>query len=163
MVFSPTILVIQTSILLTFLPLQLMYPNPRYQGSVTNVSVLSSSQASPSSSSLSSTHSAPSQMITSAPSSARGKDGRVLLAEGRRKGLMSPACPPLICGCFSETTLTCASSARDSGSVAPHSSLDAVRPCSEQWLQLSCHQGSQPSPLHLIKRTPPRRSSVLFP
>ncbi|KAJ1069025.1 hypothetical protein K5549_000336 [Capra hircus] len=51
---------------------QLAYPNPRYQGSVTNVSVLSSSQASPSSSSLSSTHSAPSQMITSAPSSARG-------------------------------------------------------------------------------------------
>ncbi|XP_060060583.1 dedicator of cytokinesis protein 3 isoform X5 [Erinaceus europaeus] len=52
--------------------MQLAYPNPRYQGSVTNVSVLSSSQASPSSSSLSSTHSAPSQMITSAPSSARG-------------------------------------------------------------------------------------------
>ncbi|KAB0390354.1 hypothetical protein E2I00_010268, partial [Balaenoptera physalus] len=51
--------------------MQLAYPNPRYQGSVTNVSVLSSSQASPSSSSLSSTHSAPSQMITSAPSSAR--------------------------------------------------------------------------------------------
>ncbi|XP_057343045.1 dedicator of cytokinesis protein 3 isoform X3 [Manis pentadactyla] len=51
---------------------QLAYPGPRYQGSVTNVSVLSSSQASPSSSSLSSTHSAPSQMITSAPSSARG-------------------------------------------------------------------------------------------
>ncbi|EFB13649.1 hypothetical protein PANDA_007615 [Ailuropoda melanoleuca] len=53
--------------------MQLAYPNPRYQGSVTNVSVLSSSQASPSSSSLSSTHSAPSQMITSAPSSARDK------------------------------------------------------------------------------------------
>uniref|UniRef100_A0ABI8AN79 Dedicator of cytokinesis 3 n=1 Tax=Felis catus TaxID=9685 RepID=A0ABI8AN79_FELCA len=52
--------------------MQLAYPNPRYQGSITNVSVLSSSQASPSSSSLSSTHSAPSQMITSAPSSARG-------------------------------------------------------------------------------------------
>ncbi|XP_058430817.1 dedicator of cytokinesis protein 3 isoform X4 [Marmota monax] len=52
--------------------MQLTYPNPRYQGSVTNVSVLSSSQASPSSSSLSSTHSAPSQMITSAPSSTRG-------------------------------------------------------------------------------------------
>ncbi|XP_063104999.1 dedicator of cytokinesis protein 3 isoform X4 [Cavia porcellus] len=52
--------------------MQLTYPNPSYQGSVTNVSVLSSSQASPSSSSLSSTHSAPSQMITSAPSSARG-------------------------------------------------------------------------------------------
>ncbi|XP_012925868.1 dedicator of cytokinesis protein 3 isoform X5 [Heterocephalus glaber] len=52
--------------------MQLAYPNLRYQGSVTNVSVLSSSQASPSSSSLSSTHSAPSQMITSAPSSARG-------------------------------------------------------------------------------------------
>ncbi|XP_073915434.1 dedicator of cytokinesis protein 3 isoform X1 [Castor canadensis] len=52
--------------------MQLTYHNPRYQGSVTNVSVLSSSQASPSSSSLSSTHSAPSQMITSAPSSARG-------------------------------------------------------------------------------------------
>ncbi|XP_066206560.1 dedicator of cytokinesis protein 3 isoform X6 [Saccopteryx leptura] len=52
--------------------MQLAYPSPRYQGSVTNVSVLSSSQASPSSSSLSSTHSAPSQMITSAPSSARG-------------------------------------------------------------------------------------------
>ncbi|MBZ3881009.1 Dedicator of cytokinesis protein 3 [Sciurus carolinensis] len=52
--------------------MQLAYPNPRYQGSVTNVSVLSSSQASPSSSSLSSTHSAPSQMITSAPSSTRG-------------------------------------------------------------------------------------------
>ncbi|XP_040595461.1 dedicator of cytokinesis protein 3 isoform X1 [Mesocricetus auratus] len=51
---------------------QLTYHNPRYQGSVTNVSVLSSSQASPSSSSLSSTHSAPSQMITSAPSSTRG-------------------------------------------------------------------------------------------
>ncbi|PNJ32384.1 DOCK3 isoform 2 [Pongo abelii] len=53
--------------------MQLAYPHPRYQGSVTNVSVLSSSQASPSSSSLSSTHSAPSQMITSAPSSARDK------------------------------------------------------------------------------------------
>ncbi|XP_048650584.1 dedicator of cytokinesis protein 3 isoform X2 [Marmota marmota marmota] len=53
--------------------MQLTYPNPRYQGSVTNVSVLSSSQASPSSSSLSSTHSAPSQMITSAPSSTRDK------------------------------------------------------------------------------------------
>ncbi|XP_063104997.1 dedicator of cytokinesis protein 3 isoform X2 [Cavia porcellus] len=53
--------------------MQLTYPNPSYQGSVTNVSVLSSSQASPSSSSLSSTHSAPSQMITSAPSSARDK------------------------------------------------------------------------------------------
>ncbi|XP_058144291.1 dedicator of cytokinesis protein 3 isoform X1 [Dasypus novemcinctus] len=53
--------------------MQLAYPNPRYQGSVTNVSVLSSTQASPSSSSLSSTHSAPSQMITSAPSSARDK------------------------------------------------------------------------------------------
>ncbi|XP_073915435.1 dedicator of cytokinesis protein 3 isoform X2 [Castor canadensis] len=53
--------------------MQLTYHNPRYQGSVTNVSVLSSSQASPSSSSLSSTHSAPSQMITSAPSSARDK------------------------------------------------------------------------------------------
>ncbi|XP_011241171.1 dedicator of cytokinesis protein 3 isoform X1 [Mus musculus] len=52
--------------------MQLAYHNPRYQGSVTNVSVLSSSQASPSSSSLSSTHSAPSQMITSAPSSTRG-------------------------------------------------------------------------------------------
>ncbi|XP_040595462.1 dedicator of cytokinesis protein 3 isoform X2 [Mesocricetus auratus] len=52
---------------------QLTYHNPRYQGSVTNVSVLSSSQASPSSSSLSSTHSAPSQMITSAPSSTRDK------------------------------------------------------------------------------------------
>ncbi|XP_015423780.1 PREDICTED: dedicator of cytokinesis protein 3 [Myotis davidii] len=52
--------------------MQLTSPNPRYQGSVTNVSVLSSSQASPSSSSLSSTHSAPSQMIASAPSSARG-------------------------------------------------------------------------------------------
>ncbi|XP_023601762.1 dedicator of cytokinesis protein 3 [Myotis lucifugus] len=52
--------------------MQLVSPNPRYQGSVTNVSVLSSSQASPSSSSLSSTHSAPSQMIASAPSSARG-------------------------------------------------------------------------------------------
>ncbi|XP_036189320.1 dedicator of cytokinesis protein 3 isoform X4 [Myotis myotis] len=52
--------------------MQLASPNPRYQGSVTNVSVLSSSQASPSSSSLSSTHSAPSQMIASAPSSARG-------------------------------------------------------------------------------------------
>lgn len=64
------------------LPLQLAYPGPRYQGSATNVSVLSSSQASPSSSSLSSTHSAPSQMITSAPSSARGKGGRALLAEG---------------------------------------------------------------------------------
>uniref|UniRef100_A0A8C2TE61 Dedicator of cytokinesis 3 n=1 Tax=Coturnix japonica TaxID=93934 RepID=A0A8C2TE61_COTJA len=43
--------------------------------SVTNVSVLSSPQASPSTSSLSSTHSAPSQMINSAPSSARGKNG----------------------------------------------------------------------------------------
>ncbi|XP_076773459.1 dedicator of cytokinesis protein 3 isoform X2 [Arvicanthis niloticus] len=53
--------------------MQLAYHNPRYQGSVTNVSVLSSSQASPSSSSLSSTHSAPSQMITSAPSSTRDK------------------------------------------------------------------------------------------
>ncbi|ELK25061.1 Dedicator of cytokinesis protein 3 [Myotis davidii] len=53
--------------------MQLTSPNPRYQGSVTNVSVLSSSQASPSSSSLSSTHSAPSQMIASAPSSARDK------------------------------------------------------------------------------------------
>ncbi|EPQ17482.1 Dedicator of cytokinesis protein 3 [Myotis brandtii] len=53
--------------------MQLASPNPRYQGSVTNVSVLSSSQASPSSSSLSSTHSAPSQMIASAPSSARDK------------------------------------------------------------------------------------------
>ncbi|XP_055485491.1 dedicator of cytokinesis protein 3 [Psammomys obesus] len=52
--------------------MQLAYHNPRYQGSITNVSVLSSSQASPSSSSLSSTHSAPSQMITSAPSSTRG-------------------------------------------------------------------------------------------
>ncbi|XP_074692571.1 dedicator of cytokinesis protein 3 isoform X2 [Strix aluco] len=51
--------------------MQLVYPNSRYQGSVTNVSVLSSSQASPSTSSLSSTHSAPSQMINSAPSSAR--------------------------------------------------------------------------------------------
>uniref|UniRef100_A0A8C4LZB7 Dedicator of cytokinesis 3 n=1 Tax=Equus asinus asinus TaxID=83772 RepID=A0A8C4LZB7_EQUAS len=84
-------LAIQTSILLIFLPLQLAYPNPRYQGSVTNVSVLSSSQASPSSSSLSSTHSAPSQMITSAPSSARGKDGRALLTEWRGEGsLMRP-------------------------------------------------------------------------
>ncbi|XP_060241319.1 dedicator of cytokinesis protein 3 isoform X2 [Meriones unguiculatus] len=53
--------------------MQLAYHNPRYQGSITNVSVLSSSQASPSSSSLSSTHSAPSQMITSAPSSTRDK------------------------------------------------------------------------------------------
>uniref|UniRef100_A0A8C9EUV6 Dedicator of cytokinesis 3 n=1 Tax=Pavo cristatus TaxID=9049 RepID=A0A8C9EUV6_PAVCR len=52
--------------------MQLVDPNCRYQGSVTNVSVLSSSQASPSTSSLSSTHSAPSQMINSAPSSARG-------------------------------------------------------------------------------------------
>lgn len=76
--------------MLIFLPLQLTYPNPRYQGSVTNVSVLSSSQASPSSSSLSSTHSAPSQMITSAPSSTRGKDGKVLLAEGRGEGFMDP-------------------------------------------------------------------------
>lgn len=64
-----------------FFSLQLAYHNPRYQGSITNVSVLSSSQASPSSSSLSSTHSAPSQMITSAPSSTRGKDDRMLLAE----------------------------------------------------------------------------------
>lgn len=59
--------------------LQLVYPKPRHQGSVTNVSVLSSSQASPSTSSLSSTHSAPSQMINSAPSSARGKHGQALL------------------------------------------------------------------------------------
>uniref|UniRef100_A0A5F8GLF9 Dedicator of cytokinesis 3 n=1 Tax=Monodelphis domestica TaxID=13616 RepID=A0A5F8GLF9_MONDO len=52
--------------------MQLTYPSTRYQGSITNVSVLSSSQASPSSSSLSSTHSAPSQMMNSAPPSARG-------------------------------------------------------------------------------------------
>lgn len=71
-----------------FFPLQLASPNPRYQGSVTNVSVLSSSQASPSSSSLSSTHSAPSQMIASAPSSARGKGGRCRLQKG--KGLVTP-------------------------------------------------------------------------
>ncbi|XP_069792936.1 dedicator of cytokinesis protein 3 isoform X11 [Narcine bancroftii] len=52
--------------------MQLAYANTRFQGSMTNVSVLSSCQASPSTSSLSSTHSAPSQMINSAPSSARG-------------------------------------------------------------------------------------------
>uniref|UniRef100_A0A6I8N700 Dedicator of cytokinesis 3 n=1 Tax=Ornithorhynchus anatinus TaxID=9258 RepID=A0A6I8N700_ORNAN len=52
--------------------LQAGYPNARFPGSVTSVSVVSSSQASPSSSSLSSTHSAPSQMINSAPPSARG-------------------------------------------------------------------------------------------
>ncbi|PNI80425.1 DOCK3 isoform 3 [Pan troglodytes] len=82
--------------------MQLAYPNPRYQGSVTNVSVLSSSQASPSSSSLSSTHSAPSQMITSAPSSARGKDGRLLLAEWRREVFINATRLPLICGCVFE-------------------------------------------------------------
>ncbi|XP_038626792.1 dedicator of cytokinesis protein 3 isoform X2 [Tachyglossus aculeatus] len=54
-----------------FHPMQAGYPNARFQGSVTSVSVVSSSQASPSSSSLSSTHSAPSQMINSAPPSAR--------------------------------------------------------------------------------------------
>nr|XP_037852307.1 dedicator of cytokinesis protein 3-like isoform X2 [Chlorocebus sabaeus] len=84
--------------------MQLAYPNPRYQGSVTNVSVLSSSQASPSSSSLSSTHSAPSQMITSAPSSARGKDGRVLLAEWRREVFMNPTQLPVICDCVFESS-----------------------------------------------------------
>ncbi|XP_062923856.1 dedicator of cytokinesis protein 3 isoform X7 [Mobula hypostoma] len=52
--------------------MQLAYANTKFQGSMTNVSVLSSCQASPSTSSLSSTHSAPSQMINSAPSSARG-------------------------------------------------------------------------------------------
>ncbi|XP_078065472.1 dedicator of cytokinesis protein 3 isoform X3 [Mustelus asterias] len=52
--------------------MQLSYANPKFQSSMTNVSVLSSCQASPSTSSLSSTHSAPSQMINSAPSSARG-------------------------------------------------------------------------------------------
>ncbi|XP_043933928.1 dedicator of cytokinesis protein 3 [Protopterus annectens] len=52
--------------------MQLVYPHIRFQDSITNVSVLSSSQASPSTSSLSSTHSAPSQMINSAPSSTRG-------------------------------------------------------------------------------------------
>uniref|UniRef100_A0A8C5J5W3 Dedicator of cytokinesis 3 n=1 Tax=Junco hyemalis TaxID=40217 RepID=A0A8C5J5W3_JUNHY len=66
-------------LLMVSLPPALVYPKPRYQGSVTNVSVLSSSQASPSTSSLSSTHSAPSQMINSAPSSARGKHGQALL------------------------------------------------------------------------------------
>ncbi|XP_028908593.1 dedicator of cytokinesis protein 3 isoform X1 [Ornithorhynchus anatinus] len=55
-----------------FHPMQAGYPNARFPGSVTSVSVVSSSQASPSSSSLSSTHSAPSQMINSAPPSARG-------------------------------------------------------------------------------------------
>ncbi|XP_028908594.1 dedicator of cytokinesis protein 3 isoform X2 [Ornithorhynchus anatinus] len=54
-----------------FHPMQAGYPNARFPGSVTSVSVVSSSQASPSSSSLSSTHSAPSQMINSAPPSAR--------------------------------------------------------------------------------------------
>lgn len=52
--------------------MQIVYPHSRYQGSITNMSVLSSSQASPSTSSLSSTHSAPSQLINSAPSSTRG-------------------------------------------------------------------------------------------
>nr|XP_033781897.1 dedicator of cytokinesis protein 3 isoform X1 [Geotrypetes seraphini] len=52
--------------------MQMAYPNARYQGSISNMSILSSSQASPSTSSLSSTHSAPSQMINSAPSSTRG-------------------------------------------------------------------------------------------
>uniref|UniRef100_A0A4W3GY78 Dedicator of cytokinesis 3 n=1 Tax=Callorhinchus milii TaxID=7868 RepID=A0A4W3GY78_CALMI len=61
---------VSSTFLLCFL--QLAYSNNKFQGSMTNVSVLSSCQASPSTSSLSSTHSAPSQLINSAPSSARG-------------------------------------------------------------------------------------------
>lgn len=69
---------------------------PQVPGPVTQRPVLSSSQASPSSSSLSSTHSAPSQMITSAPSacpSAPQGAARMRVREPHGR-----PCPPLICG-----------------------------------------------------------------